>query len=313
MEKVDAMNYLFGPVRSRRLGLSLGVDLLPFKTCSMNCVYCECGPTTSHTAEVMEYFPTHDVIAELDLYLGRNPDLDVITFAGSGEPTLHSGLGDIIDFLKVKYPRYRVAVLTNGSLLWLEEVRRVLLRADIISPSLDAVSPEIFRKINRPARGLEPGKIIEGLIQLRAEFRGEIHLEVFIVPGVNDSPEELALIRGAALRIAPDRLQLNTLDRPGTDPSLEPADRGNLERIRDFMKPLPVEIIGSPGTGKKDAAKGDADAVLATLRRRPSTAVDLAASLGLEAGDAEALLERMVKEGAVEKRTGERGIFYSAK
>ena len=307
------MKYLFGPVRSRRLGLSLGVDLLPFKTCSMNCVYCECGPTTSHTAEIMEYFPTHDVIAELDLYLGKNPDLDVITFAGSGEPTLHSGLGDIIDFIKVKYPRYRVAVLTNGSLLWLEEVRRALLRADIISPSLDAVSPEIFGKINRPSTGLDPAKIIGGMIQLRAEFRGEIHLEVFIVQGVNDLPGELDLIREAALRIKPDRLQLNTLDRPGTDPSLEPADRDTMERIRDFMKPLPVEIIGAPVAGKRDAARGNADAILATLRRRPSTAVDLAASLGLEAGEAEALLERMADGGTVEKRTGDRGIFYSAK
>jgi wyosine [tRNA(Phe)-imidazoG37] synthetase (radical SAM superfamily) len=307
------MKYLFGPVRSRRLGLSLGVDLLPFKTCSMNCVYCECGPTTSHTAEVMEYFPTHDVIAELDLYLGKNPDLDVITFAGSGEPTLHSGLGDIIDFIKVKYPRYRVAVLTNGSLLWLEEVRRALLRADIISPSLDAVSPEIFRKINRPARGLEPAKIIGGMIQLRAEFRGEIHLEVFIVPGANDSPEELALIREAALRIRPDRLQLNTLDRPGTDPSLEPADRGTLERIRDFLKPLPVEIIGTPGTVKKDTAPGGADAVLATLRRRPSTREDLAASLGMEPAGVDRVLAELTGEGVIERRTGERGDFYFAK
>jgi len=121
------MKYLFGPVRSRRLGLSLGVDLLPFKTCSMNCVYCECGPTTSHTSEVREYFPTNDVVRELDAFLATGPDLDVVTFAGSGEPTLHAGLGDLIGFIKTKYPRYRAALLTNGSLFWRDDVRRAVL------------------------------------------------------------------------------------------------------------------------------------------------------------------------------------------
>ncbi len=306
------MNYLFGPVRSRRLGLSLGVDLLPFKTCSMNCVYCECGPTTSHTAEIMEYFPTVDVIAELDAFLAPGPELDVVTFAGSGEPTLHSGLGDIIGFLKAKYPRYKVAVLTNGSLFWREEARRAVLAADIVAPSLDAVSPEVFRKINRPVRALDPAKIVEGLIQLRAEFRGELRLEVFIVPGVNDSPGELALIRDAALRIRPDIVQLNTLDRPGTDPSLAPADRAALERIRDFMAPLRAEIIGAPDYAKQAAPAGS-DAVLATLKRRPSTAGDLAASLGMDAAEIERALAELERAGIVEKRAGERGEFYSAK
>ncbi|MBP7604681.1 MAG: radical SAM protein [Spirochaetes bacterium] len=306
------MNHLFGPVRSRRLGLSLGVDLLPFKTCSMNCVYCECGPTTSHTAGIMEYFPTVDVIAELDAFLAPGPELDVITFAGSGEPTLHSGLGDIIGFIKTKYPRYRVAVLTNGSLFWREEARRAVLAADIIAPSLDAVSPEAFRKINRPVRALDPAKIVEGLISLRSEFRGELRLEVFIVPGVNDSPGELALIRDAALRIRPDIVQLNTLDRPGTDPSLAPADREALERIRDFMAPLRAEIIGAPDYAKQAAPAGS-DAVLATLKRRPSTAGDLAASLGMDAAEIERALAELERAGIVEKRAGERGEFYSAK
>lgn len=307
------MKYLFGPVRSRRLGLSLGVDLLPFKTCSMNCVYCECGPTTSHTAEIMEYFPTHDVITELDAFLAPGPELDVITIAGSGEPTLHSGLGDIIGFVKTKYPRYKIAVLTNGSLFWREEARRAVLGADIIAPSLDAVSAEVFRKINRPVRTLDPSLIIEGLVKLRGEFRGELRLEIFIVPGVNTFPEELALIREAALRIRPDVVQLNTLDRPGTDRSLAPADRATMERVREFMKPLDAEIIGAPDYSAKAAPPAGSAAVLATLKRRPSTVEDLAASMGIDIDLLKRELENLERGGEIEKKAGERGEFYTAK
>src|SRR4030067_1281242 len=112
------MKYLFGPFNSRRLGMARGVALVPYKTCPLNCVYCECGETTRLTAAVAEYVPTDDVIAELDGYLSGSPRLDAVTFSGSGEPTLHSGIGRIIDFLKNKYPRYPVAVLTNGVMLW---------------------------------------------------------------------------------------------------------------------------------------------------------------------------------------------------
>src|SRR5208337_2577115 len=134
------MKYLFGPVNSRRLGISLGVDLVPFKTCSLNCVYCESGATTA------EYVPTDDVISELDRFLSVSPNIDVITFSGSGEPTLHAGIGRIIGHLKLKYPAYKVAVLTNGTLLWNPGVRKSLARADMVIPSLDAVSPGVFNK-----------------------------------------------------------------------------------------------------------------------------------------------------------------------
>ncbi len=307
------MQYLFGPVRSRRLGLSLGVDLIPFKTCSMNCVYCECGPTTDHTAGLREYSPTEDVVRELDAFLAAGPDLDVITFAGSGEPTLHSGLGDVIGFIKKKYSRYPVAVLTNGSLFTRGEVRRAVLSADIICPSLDAVSSEVFRKINRPVRGLNPKEIIEGLVKLRDEFRGEMRLEIFIIPGANDSREELSLIREAALRIRPDLVQLNTLDRPGTDAALPAAERRALEEIRHFMAPLAVEIIGAPEYGAKEAPRAGKKEVLETLKRRPSTREDLMAGLGMKPGDVERALAELLDGGIIEKREGERGAFYRAR
>jgi wyosine [tRNA(Phe)-imidazoG37] synthetase (radical SAM superfamily) len=162
------MKYLFGPVNSRRLGISLGVDLVPFKTCSLNCVYCESGGTTAITSTIAEYVPTDGVISELDRFLSVSPALDVITFSGSGEPTLHAGIGRIIAHLKQKYPAYKVVVLTNGTLLWDPGVRESLSGADIVIPSLDAVSPGIFDKIARPAAGITPERVIRGL----AEFRG---------------------------------------------------------------------------------------------------------------------------------------------
>jgi len=146
--------HLFGPVPSRRLGISLGIDLVPYKTCTANCVYCECGKTTNLTIERKEYIPTDEILNELDVYLKQAPDLDYITFSGSGEPTLHSKIGEIINFLKKNYPQYKVAVLTNGTLLFHKELRDELKNADIIKPSLDAGSDEIFKKIKRPHENL---------------------------------------------------------------------------------------------------------------------------------------------------------------
>ncbi len=307
------MKYLFGPIRSRRLGLSLGVDLLPFKTCTMNCLYCECGATTVHTTKVMEYFPTHDVITELDRFLADSPELDVITFAGSGEPTLHDGIGTIIGFIKGKYPRYRVAVLTNGSLLWLDEVRRRLLDADIIVPSLDAATDSVMRRINRPVREITADKVIEGLVKLREEFRGELRLEIFIVPGINDTTEELTLIREAALRIRPDIIQLNTLDRPGTDPSIQSAGRAELEKIMEMMKPLKAEIIGAPTGAPAEKMTPEAGVLLETVRRRPSTLEDLTKGLGLGKGKAVKFIKELIDEDVIEERAGDRGRFYVIK
>jgi len=162
--------YLFGPVPSRRLGISLGVDLVPHKTCSLNCVYCECGRTTILTDERKEYVPTEMVLSELNHFLTTNPRLDFITFSGSGEPTLHSGLGNVIKFIKKNFPKYQVALLTNGTLFYSPNIREEVKQVDVILPSLDAASEEVFHKINRPVRGLKVQKVIDGLVQLRTEF-----------------------------------------------------------------------------------------------------------------------------------------------
>jgi len=213
--------YLFGPVPSRRLGMSLGVDLVPHKVCSLNCIYCECGATTKLTTERAEYVPYNEVIQELKRFLSDKPALDYITFSGSGEPTLNSRIGDILKFIKQNYPGIPIAVLTNGTLLNDKQVRGEILGADLVLPSLDVASDLSFRKINRPVHSLNIKDYIEGLIEFRKEYKGKIWLEVLIIPGYNNSKEDLKLLKEAFNKIKPNSIQLNTLDRPGVIPSVK--------------------------------------------------------------------------------------------
>lgn len=228
--------YLYGPIHSRRLGRSLGVDVIPFKTCSLDCIYCECGATNDLTLERKEYFPTEEIIAALEKRLEEEPNLDYITFAGSGEPTLHSGLGRIINFIKEKYPMYKVAVLTNATLLNDTSVIKDVQKVDLIVPSLDAVSQEAFQKMNRPAANLTPETIISGIKNLVDNFKGEVWLEIFIIPDVNDHDEELALFRDTIKKLGIKKVQLNTLDRPGA-----------VEWLKQVTKEYKEEIAGKLG------------------------------------------------------------------
>jgi len=306
-----AYRHLFGPVPSRRLGVSLGVDLVPQKTCTFDCVYCECGKTTCLTCERREYVPTDRVIAELDAYLATAPDLDYVTFAGSGEPTLHTGIGEIIGFIKDRYPCYRVAVLTNSALLTDPEVRAALMRADLVVPSLDAVSEEAFLKINRPCPGLTAGQVLEGLLAFSREFPGEIWLEIFIAPGLNDTEEEIRLLKDAVAAIKPDRVQVNTLDRPGTDIRVRPAPPPALERI---AATLGGEVIGAACTDRAlpPEERDAVEVILATLRRRPCTPGDLAALLGIRPAEVAKRLRVLEAAGLIEPVRETRGVFYRA-
>ncbi len=187
--------YLFGPVPSRRLGISLGVDLVTHKICSLDCVYCECGHTTNLTCERKEYVPLEAVLKELDHYFKNNQDPDYITFSGSGEPTLNTAIGKVIEFIKENKKDVSVALLTNGTLFSQKHVRDDVINADLIIPSLDAVSLIAFRKINRPCPDLNLEEYIQGLIDLRSEFKGDIWIEVLIIPGYNDSQENLESLK----------------------------------------------------------------------------------------------------------------------
>ncbi|WP_320044394.1 radical SAM protein [uncultured Desulfobacter sp.] len=306
-------NHIFGPVPSRRLGLSLGVDLVRHKTCSLDCIYCECGPTTDLTLKRAAYVPFYEVKAELAHYFDNHPDPDYVTFSGSGEPTLSPDIGRIIDFIKEKKPKIRVAVLTNATLLSDPAVRKDLNRADLVMPSLDAVTPETFEKINRPAGQLDIHEVIEGLKAFAGSFQGELWLEVFILPGVNDAKKELEPLGEIIREIKPTRVQLNTLDRPGAVAGLKPASKQDLDRVAGIINAANVEIIARV----KDLTSGDqiSDAkmeamVIETIHRRPCTVEDLTAALNLEKGKLEILIKRLILENKIESVHQERGTFY---
>jgi len=306
-------NHIFGPVPSRRLGLSLGVDLVYHKTCTLDCIYCECGPTTNLTLTRKEYVPFNEVKAELTHYFENHPDPDYVTFSGSGEPTLSPDIGRIIDFIKEKKANIRVAVLTNATLLSNPVVRKDLNRADLIMPSLDAVTPQTFKKINRPAGKIDIHEVIDGLKTFARSFQGELWLEVFILPGINDDKDELEILGKIIRDINPARVQLNTLDRPGAVPGLKSASKQDLDRVAGIINAANVEIIARI----KDLSSGDHISdekmeamVMETIHRRPCTVDDLTAALNLETEKLKILMKRLILENKVESIQQERGIFY---
>ncbi len=304
--------HLFGPVPSRRLGMSLGVDLIPYKVCTLNCVYCECGRTTDLTLERKEYVKVNEVKKELIHFFKNNPSPDYITFSGAGEPTLNSGIGTVIDFIKEKWPEISLAVLTNGTLLKDEQLRKELLKSDVVLPSLDAALESDFLRIDRPDHDLSLQDYIAGLVNFRKEFKGHLWLEVLILPGYNDDIENLTLLKKAFLKIKPDRIQINTLDRPGTMESLRPANKLELDSIKDFWDLDNVEIISAPVSRNKIQSyrKDNETAILETIARRPCTLEDLSNILGIHINEINKYLGVLEETGKIKITRLERGVFY---
>jgi wyosine [tRNA(Phe)-imidazoG37] synthetase (radical SAM superfamily) len=302
------MAHLFGPVPSRRLGRSLGVDLIPPKTCPYHCIYCEVGPTNCQTRQRFS-FQTDAIIGELADYL-QNPGVmpDIITLAGSGEPTLNLGLGRIIREIKAM-SRIPVAVLTNGALLYLPEVRRELAAADVVLPSLDAAREETYRAINRPLPELSLESLLDGLTAFRREYPGRILLEVMLLKGLNDTERELSLLRRALQEIAPDQVQLNTAVRPVVDAAAEPLDAGEMEAAAAYLGG-PVEVIASFNRGDIAGVPCEDDDFMEMLSRRPMTAPDLAQALGLPLVQVESQLKRLQAAGRISFNQHQDQEFY---
>ncbi len=307
--------HLFGPVPSRRLGMSLGVDLVPRKVCSLDCVYCEVGKTIKLTLERKEYISFKKIKRELADYFENNPDPDYITFSGSGEPTLNVKIGEVLQFIKKEKPKIPIAVLTNGTLLSEQEVRAAIIDADVVLPSLDAATQKTFIKINRPVRDLNIETYIQGLIDFRNEYKGEIWLEIFILPGYNDEKNELIKLKEAILSIQPDSVQLNTLDRPGTVQDLQKATTSQLEAIRDFWNLDYVDIIAAAPERKniQSYREDTENAILETISRRPCTADDLTKILGLHINEINKYLDVLEAENKIDSVQLERGNFYQRK
>ncbi len=311
--KKQKTRHIFGPVPSRRLGISLGVDIIPFKTCSLDCLYCECGPTSHLEIDRKRFFAPELLLEELRSVLPGIPHLDHISFSGSGEPTLNSDLGWLIAEIKKMSP-VPLAVLTNGTLLHRKDVRDDLALADVVLPSLDAATAAAFARINQPHGGLRLEQVIEGLVALRREYPGTIWLEVFIVKGINDNPQELAALHEAIRHIRPDRVQLNTLDRPPAYAGIESADHAALEAIRAAWSDLPVEIIKRTHSRREISAfsLNLENSLLNTLRRRPLTLADLIALTGKNENELRQYLEVLEKERKVKTVIVENKIFFSA-
>ncbi len=235
--------YLRGPLQSRRLGRSLGINVLPCKTCSFNCVYCECGPTDKLTIQRSMFVQPKKLIEELDHFLAGQPHLDHITFSGCGEPTLYLGLGEIIQFLHTHYPSYRAALLTNSSLLRLPAIWDEIQTIDLLVPTLNAVSEKAHQAINRPITGVTANQIIQSLQQFSHRFHGKIALEIFIVPGINDQDEEILKFKEILPTIRFDILHLNHLDRSASEGWVQIPTRESLEHIRYILADPRVVIV----------------------------------------------------------------------
>jgi len=305
----DKIKYLYGPVPSRRLGLSLGVDIIPAKVCTLDCIYCQIGRTTEKTIERKNYTDIEAVLDELKKRVAQGLKADFITISGSGEPTLNSRLGELIDGIK-KITSFPVAVLTNGTLLYRPDVRADCAKADVVLPSLDAGDQRAFQRINRPHNDISIEKVISGLCAFRNEFAGQIWLEVFFVDGLNTDSKQIAKIKDAIKRICPDKVQLNTAVRPTAEPNVKIVDAEKLqsianqlgdkcEVIADFMLRHHVEHI-----------ERKAEDVLSMLKRRPCTLEDICGSLDIRRNEVLKYISYLKQQGVIHSEEKDGKIFF---
>ena len=304
--------YLFGPVPSRRLGRSLGVDIVPMKTCTLDCVYCQLGKTGEKRLKRKSYVPVDEVLAELRTAVEAGLNANYITISGSGEPTLNIDLGRLIEGIK-KITDIPAAVLTNGTLLTDPAVRADCSKADLVLPSLDAGDEETFRKINRPHKNLSFDGIVEGLITFRQEFSGRIWLEVFLIEDFNTDIEQIKKIKTLIDRIRPDKVQLNTVDRPTAERNIKPVSREKLKQIAEQLGPN-AEIICAVEQNKYNKIVGTKpETVLAMLKRRPCSLDDICSGLGLAPNEALKLISRLQQQGVIQTERHQQKTFFKAK
>lgn len=303
--------YLFGPVPSRRLGRSLGVDIIPMKTCSQNCIYCQLGKDAPVITERQEYVSIDSVLDELKRKISEGLEADYITISGSGEPTLNSGLGMLIDGI-VGLTRIPVAVITNGTLLWEPEVRAACCKADVVLPSLDAGDAETFEKINQPDHALDFEAYAQGLFQFREEYAGQIWLEVFFCEDVNTSESAIINLKKWIKKIRPDKVQINTAVRPVVNPLAVRVEQERLIEIARMLSP-DAEVIADfskhrVGQGHKAAPRD----VLETLRRRPCSLEDLQQGLGVNHDKLVIMLAELQSRSKITSEKKGQTIYYKA-
>ncbi|HEX7319231.1 MAG TPA: radical SAM protein [bacterium] len=310
MRTRDNISYIYGPVPSRRLGYSLGIDVVAHKICSFDCIYCQLGKTTDLTLERKVYVEPAEIIRQVTEAINQGSRIDYLTFSGSGEPTLNSRIGYMISELKAK-TRLPVAVITNGSLLFMPEVQRDLSGADVVLPTLCAARESTMRKINRMHVGISARVIIDGLGDFRAHYNGQIWLEIMLIKGINDTSDEIAELKKATDSIRPDRIQLNTVVRPSSEKTARPLSMPELEHVRELLGGN-CEIIAEFKDSKDPVAVPRLrQAILDILKRRPVTADDIVRSLGADQKAVQAILNDLHILKKIEKKLHGGANYYS--
>ncbi len=301
---------IFGPVPSRRLGRSLGVDLVPLKTCSYDCVYCQLGRTTHKTVDRRQWKPLGRLLEEIERKLHTRPDY--ITLSGSGEPTLYRPIDRLIEGIRA-LTDVPIAVLTNGSLLGSEEAQRELLGADLVIPSLDAGTETAFQRVNRPHESLSFQGMMDGLASFRQRYSGRYWLEVFLLGGRDGADErELAALRRCVDRIRPDRVQLNTVTRPPAEEIAVAVPRDRLEAIAGTFSPAAEVIADYLAATETEAGRCGREEIVELLRRRPCSIDDIAGGLAMHRVEVLKNIEHLSNEGLVEEIRLDGGTFYRA-
>jgi wyosine [tRNA(Phe)-imidazoG37] synthetase (radical SAM superfamily) len=260
--------------------------------------------------ERREWVALDAVLAEIREKIARKPDF--ITISGSGEPTLYSRLGELIAGIK-KITDVPVAVLTNGSLLWMPEVRRDLMEADLVSPSLDAGDEQTFAEINRAHEGVTFEQMVEGLVEFREAYKGKYWLEVFLVEGVNATEAQVARMASIVSRIRPDKVQLNTVVRPPAEIFALKVAKEKMEGFASLFRPCAEIIVDYEGKGTEATFDGHAGDVLEMIRRRPCTVEDVTAGLGLHRNEVVKYIDAFVDQGKITGDVREDKVYYRAR
>ncbi len=309
---VEEKKYLYGPVPSRRLGRSFGVDVVPFKFCSLDCVYCQLGGTNKKVINRSDFVPVEAVLTELKDRLAEGVEADFISISGSGEPTLNSRLGDIIDGIK-KITHIPVAVLTNGTLFYKQDVRRDCAKADLVLPSLDAADEQTFKKINRPHPELSIEQMISGLCDFRNEFNGRIWLEVFLIDGFNADNEQISKLRDVIARIRPDKVQLNTAVRPTAEVGIKSLSEERLQAIAGALGDNCQVIADFSSAPHRSHFDSRAEDVLSMLKRRPCSLSDISSALNITHNEAVKYIDILQRQGGIDSQKKDGVIFFSVR
>jgi len=301
--------HVYGPVPSHRLGRSLGVDLVPFKTCAYNCIYCQLGRTTDLTITRREYVPVEQILVQLKEKLRTGPTPDYVSLAGSGEPTLHARIGKLIAGIK-RLTRIPVAVLTNGLLLSMRDIQDALMEADLVLPSLDAGDADLFRLVNRPHAQIEFDAMVDGLAVFRERFTKPVWLEVMLLAGITGIRAEVEKIAALARRIRPERVQINTITRPPCEEFAYPVSPDVMAAFaRLFGRGASVVSEHRPRRAAGSGTLADGD-ILALLTRRPCTARGISDGLGLHLGEVTKRLDILIDRRAVTPVRKNGSVFF---